>query len=160
MMLQNGNKKFRNIIAGEKGFTLAELVVSAGILGVVITGIMVSYIRCMELNEVSQNKSLAVKAARSRMELIRMTPYATLVATYNNVAFNVTGFNGRGVSYVTVVDAKNLRLRVSVSWQQKNNRVFGEDANLNGVLNGGEDKNGDGFLSSPVDITEVMFDRT
>ena len=160
MLLQKGNKKFRNIIATEKGFTLAELLVSAAILGVVITGIMVSYIRCMELNEVSQNKSLALKAARSRLELIRMTPYANLVATYNNVAFNVTGFNGKGVSNVTVVDAKNLRVRVSVSWKQKNNRVFGEDTNLNGALNAGEDKNADGFLSSPVDITEVIFDRS
>ncbi len=139
-MLQGIQKNFRKVSATENGFTLAELLVSAAILGIVITGIMVSYIRCMELNEVSQNKSLALKAARSRLELIKVTPFANLVATYNAVAFNVTGFNGKGVSYVTVVDAKNLRIRVSVSWKQKNNRVFGEDANLNGVLNAGEDK--------------------
>ena len=143
-----------------QGFTLAELIVSAGILGVVIAGILVSYMRCMELNEASRNKSLAIKAARDRMEVIKTTPLASLVATYNNVPFDVTGFVGKGISYVTVLDSKNVQVVVSVSWKQKNGRVYGEDKNLNGVLDAGEDKNSDGKLNSPVDITTRIFDRS
>jgi len=141
------------------GFTLAELLVSTAILGIVIAGILVSYIRCMELNEVSQNKSIATKAARTQMEVIKMTPFDNLVGTYDNVSFNVAGLNGKGISYVTVVDPKNTRVNVAVSWTQKNGRDYGEDKNLNGVVNAGEDANGNGQLNSPVDVSEIIFKR-
>jgi prepilin-type N-terminal cleavage/methylation domain-containing protein len=156
-------QKIKNIIGtrmATRGFTLVELVVAAGIMGVVVGGILVSYIRCMELNEASQNKSLAVKAARDRMEIIKNTAYANLVSTYNNVPFAVTGFTGQGISYVTALDAKNIEVVVSVSWRQKNGRVYGEDRNLNGVINSGEDVNGDGRLNSPVDIVTRIFKRS
>ena len=143
-----------------KGFTLAELIVAAAIMTVVFAGILMSYIRCMELNEASQNKSMAVKAARSQMEVIRNSNYDTLVANYHGVTFPVSGFVGQGVSYVTVLDAKNTRVIVSVSWRQKNGRVYGEDKNLNGVLNAGEDLNADSMLNSPVDITTRVYKRS
>lgn len=139
---------------------MVELIISAAIMAAVIAGILVSYIRCMELNEASQNKSMALKAARSRMETIKGSDYNNLVANYNAVTFNVTGFVGKGVSYVTVLDAKNTRVIVSVSWRQKNGRVYGEDKNLNGVLNAGEDKNADNMLNSPVDITTRIYKRS
>lgn len=139
---------------------MAELVVAAGILGIVVGGILVSYMRCMELNEASRNKSLAVKAVRDQMEVIRMTSFANLVSTYNGVSFNVAGFSGKGISYVTAIDAKNLEITVSVSWKQNNGRVYGEDKDLDGVLDAGEDKNSDGRLNSPVDIVTRIFDRS
>ncbi len=152
--------RFRRTLSTANGFTLAELVVAAGILGVVVAGILISYVRCMELNEASRNKSLALKAARDRMEVVKGTVFSAITTTFNNVAFNVTGFTGKGVTYVTTVDAKNIRVVVSVSWKQKNGRVYGEDKNLNGVLNAGEDKNADGKLNSPVDISTLIFDRS
>jgi len=153
-------KQKRFLKSTAKGFSLAELIVAAAIMSVVFAGILMSYVRCMELNEASQNKSMAVKAARSQMELIRGSNYNTLVANFNGVPFNVTGFVGRGVSYVTVLDAKNTRVIVSLSWQQKNGRVYGEDKNLNGVLNAGEDANADVMLNSPVDITTRVYKRS
>ncbi len=153
-------KKFRRVLSTARGFTLAELVVAAGILGVVVGGILVSYMRCMELNEASRNKSLAIKAARDRMETIRTTPFANLIGTYQGVSFNVTGFTGKGMSYVTALNAKNVEIVVSVSWKQKNGRVYGEDKDLDGVLDVGEDKNADGRLNSPVDISTQIFDRS
>ncbi len=152
--------RFLRFYAKTKGFSLAELIIAAGIMGVVIVGILVSYMRCMELNEASRNKSLATKAARDRMEIIRTTTFDNLVSTYNNVAFDVTGFTGKGISYVTVLDTQNIQIVVSISWKQKNGRVYGEDKNLNGVLNAGEDKNADGKLNSPVDISTRIFDRS
>lgn len=152
-------QKILQSLKKENGFTLVELLVSAGILTIVVAGMMISYIRCMELNEVSQNKSMATKAARSRMELIRMTSFDNLVTTYHGVAFDVTGLSGKGVSYVTSLDAKNIQVRISVSWRQKNGRVYGEDKNLNGVINAGEDTNANGVLNSPVEIVSTIFKR-
>jgi hypothetical protein len=40
-----------------------------------------------------------------------------------------------------------------VCYREKPNRVIGEDINLNGILDGGEDLNGDGRLSSLCEIT-------
>jgi prepilin-type N-terminal cleavage/methylation domain-containing protein len=82
------------------GFTLVELMIAAGIMGVVVVGILTGYVRCMELNEVSANKSLATKAARSRMEEIKGTAFAGLATSFNSVAFPVTGFTGMGISSV------------------------------------------------------------
>lgn len=159
-MLMHGQKIFFKFRSAARGFTLVELIISAAIMAAVVAGILVSYIRCMELNEASQNKSMALKAARSRMEAIKGSDYDNLLANYHGVTFNVTGFVGKGVSYVTVLDAKNTRVIVSVSWRQKNGRVYGEDKNLNGVLNGGEDGNADNMLNSPVDITTRIYKRS
>lgn len=158
--MRRDKNRFGKFYATAEGFSLAELIIAAGIMGVVIVGILVSYMRCMELNEASRNKSLATKAARDRMEIIRTTTFDNLVSTYNNVAFDVTGFTGKGISYVTVLDAENIQIVVSISWKQKNGRVYGEDKNLNGVLDAGEDKNGDSRLNSPVDISTRIFDRS
>ncbi|MCC6758040.1 MAG: type II secretion system protein [Candidatus Omnitrophica bacterium] len=159
-MLKHGQKIFFKFRSAARGFTLVELIISAAIMAAVIAGILVSYIRCMELNEASQNKSMALKAARSRMEAIKGSDYDNLVANYNGAIFDVTGFVGKGVSYVTVLDAKNTRVIVSVSWRQKNGRVYGEDKNLNGVLGAGEDGNADNMLNSPVDITTRIYKRS
>ena len=160
MMLKQKKNKFLKFLSTAKGFTLAELIVAAGIMVVVFAGILMSYIRCMELNEASQNKSMATKAARSQMEVIRNSDYDNLFTNYNGVTFDVVGFVGKGVSYVTVLDTINTRVIVSVSWKQKNGRVYGEDKNLNGALNAGEDNNSDSMLNSPVDITTRFFKRS
>lgn len=141
------------------GFTLVELIIAAGIMGVVVVGILIGYVRCMELNEVSANKSLATKAARSRMEEIKGTAFAGLATSFNNVAFPVTGFTGMGISYVDSPDTENREVTVSVSWRQKNGRVYGEDKDLDGVLDAGEDLNGNGKLDAPVQIVDRIFQR-
>ena len=45
----------------QEGMTLPELLIAATILVIAVTGILISYLRCLELNEVSQNSSLAAK---------------------------------------------------------------------------------------------------
>ena len=37
---------------------------------------------------------------------------------------------------------------------------MGEDTNINGALNAGEDANGNGVLDSPVEMTTYIFDTT
>jgi hypothetical protein len=84
----------------------------------------------------------------------------------------VTGYNGtsvigRGVYQIAdVVDSQtgatysDLQLvRAIVSFRSRN-RVYGEDANLNGRLDAGEDADGNGRLSSPVEASTMVKNFT
>ena len=142
------------------GFTLVELVVAAGILVVAITGILISYVRCMELNEVSKNMSLCLQSAESKLSEIKSTDFTLVKTTFHQISFNVSGIDAKGVSYVDDSDPELLEVVVSISWQQKNGRIFGDDANLNGTIESGEDSDGNFMLDSPVQLTTYIFDRS
>lgn len=142
-----------------QGYTLVEILVAAFILVIAVTAILVSYIRCLELNEVSRNSSVGIRAARSKMEEIKSTAFSQIKAGYHGASFNVAGLNGKGVSYVIDTDPTILEIWVSVSWQQKSGRVYGEDNNLNGQINAGEDANANGRLDSPVQIVDYLYNR-
>jgi len=152
-------KNHRKERAAEEGFTLIELLVASAILIAAVSGILLSYLRCLELNEVSRNSSLAVKMAQSRLEQIKAANYTDIKPNFDDVAFAITGLDGRGVSYVDDATADLLRVTVSVCWRQKNGRVFGEDINMNGQLDAGEDASGNGILDSPVQLTSRIFER-
>lgn len=144
---------------GKKGFTLIELLIAMAIMVITISGILMSYLRCLELNEISKNSMVALQAAASRMEQVKSTAFAQIKANFNNVPFAVTGLNAMGTSYVDDSDPELLQVVVSVSWRQKNGRLFGEDANLNGQIDAGEDGNGNGILDSPVQLMDAIFQR-
>ena len=148
-------KKIRTA-SGIVGFTLTELLIAAVIFILALTGILVSYIKCLELNEQSKNFSMAMHALESRIEEIKNTPFAQIKATYNNVTFTSANLNGIGVSVVDDTNASLLKVTVTFCWKQRNNRIIGEDANLNGQLTGGEDKNGNGLLDSPAQLVSYI----
>ena len=143
-----------------EGFSLLELLVGSGLLLVTIAGVLVSYLRCIELAEISKNSSIALQAARSKMEQVTATPFDQIVTNFNNIPFNIAGLNGKGVSYVNNSNPVLLRVTVSVCWRQKSGRLFGEDANLNGLVDAGEDKNGNGLLDSPIQLVFNIFQRS
>ncbi len=143
----------------DQGATLVEVLVTSAILAVAVTGILMSYLNCMELTEVARNMSQAVHLAETRMEQIRSTTYAAIKAAYDNVGFSVSGLNGYGVSYVDDTAGDILKITVVVCWKQKNGRVYGEDENLDGVLNVGEDENSNGRLDSPVMLVGRLYER-
>jgi Tfp pilus assembly protein PilV len=141
------------------GMTMVELLVASGLLVIIVTGLLLSYIRALELNEISRNSSIAVQAGRTRMDTIKNTTFAQVKTTYNNITFNIAGLNAKGISYVDDTNPELLKITIPITWKQKNGRLFGEDADLDGVLDGGEDKNANGLLSSPVEIVDYIFQR-
>ena len=73
----------------------------------------------------------------------------------SRLGLNPTG--AEAVSRVTTVSTGDLYLvTVSVCYRTKGGRVIGEDANLNGTLNTGEDKNGNYVLDSPIQLTTYV----
>ena len=141
-----------------KGFTLAELMIAAIILAVTFVGMLLTYLRCMELNEISRNSSLVIQAATSELEDIKNTPFSQVFANHNGTTFTVAGINGIGVVTVDNTNADLLEVVISFSWRQSNGRLLGEDADLDGQLDGGEDQNGNGRLDSPVDLISYIYD--
>ncbi|HOW35916.1 MAG TPA: type II secretion system protein [Candidatus Omnitrophota bacterium] len=147
------------MIRAKKGFTLVESMVAVSILIFVLVSILFSYVACLSLSEISKNASIAMRAAKTRFEQIRNTPFDQIKATYNNVTFTTPGLHGIGVSYVDDSNQDLLRVTVTFCWQQPNGLLIGEDVNLNGQLDIGEDKNGNGIVDSPAELASYIFDR-
>lgn len=141
----------------QSGFTLVELLVASMILIITIVGILISYIRSLELAEMSRNSSVAINASRSQIEQMKNTDFAQIAANFNNVTYTVPGFNGIGVSYVTTVSTNLIQVTATFCWQQRNGRVVGEDKDLDGAVDAGEDANGNGRLDSPTQIISDIY---
>ena len=146
-------------LKSEAGFSLPELLIATVLLSVIFIGVLLTMLKCIELDDIARNSSAAVIAAKSKMAAIDNTAFAQIYANFNNVAFNVTGFNGKGVTYVNNATPSILTITTVVCWKQPNGRMFGEDTNLNGQLNTGEDRNGNGTLDSRVQFTTVKYDE-
>lgn len=139
------------------GVTLVEVLVSFFVLVLVLGGILYSFIRCLEFIELSRNMSRAVQMAQSRMDQIRAASYNLIVSTYDTVPFTTPGLDGRGVVYVDNSLPDLLEVRVVICWRNKYGRIYGEDDNLDGVLDSSEDDNGNLELDSPVELTTRIF---
>lgn len=144
----------------KEGFTLPELMVAAMITIIAFLGILYTYARYLELDELSRNTSIALQASQNKLESIKNTDFDQIFATYNNQQFVSTGItNGRGVVWVNDANPKLMIITVTFCWRQSNNRLIGEDTNLNGTLNTGEDANGNGVLDSPVQLIAYIFNE-
>ena len=147
------------VIKNQRGLTLPELMVAGVVMILTISGILISYLRCLELSEISKNMTFAVEAVKSKIEQIRSTPFNQIKITYDTISFTAPSLNGLGVSYVNDNNPQLLQVTVSFCWKQSNGRIYGEDKNLNGVINAGEDTNANGILDSPVELVSYIYDR-
>jgi len=155
----------------KRGFSLVEVLMCVGILAALFVGLTSLNVYCFDLLETSKNTTTALNIARTRIEEVKSMTFNAirsayvvapggpqiiilLPATYGldgTLRLEVTDVNGSGLNLVDV--------RVVVCWKQKGGRIVGEDTNLNRILNGTEDSNGDGKLSSPVELITAIAKR-
>ncbi len=148
------------------GFTLVELLVTAGILAFCIISIMQLFIYAGIEASLAGNKTQAISEAQNKIEEIRNHNFANIVANYGvggtpgNI-FNLSSLTGKGVVEIDNSNPELLVITVLVCWQDKGGRIIGEDANLDGVLDAGagEDTDGDNKLDSPVTIVTMLTRR-
>lgn len=165
-------------LKSQQGFTLAELMVAALILVTILVGLLASYVTCFDLNETSKNTTLAVDAAQQKMAQVSDYSFANACSNFNNTNFTLADSDlalmpageSRGKIYVyaytgsstsnscadCTCDYDMLRVVVSVCWRQKSGRVIGEDKDLDGILDAGEDTNGNGKIDSPVQLVAFL----
>jgi hypothetical protein len=143
----------------KKGFVLPEVMLACAIAAFAICGLLLMYVAGMDLIRVSKNASIATSAAQGLMEEIRNAPFPDIVTNYNGLKFTVNNIpSSKGVVYVDDTDPELLLVTISVCWLQ-GNRVIGEDLNLNGQLDAGEDTNGNLIIDSTVELITQVVNR-
>ena len=142
-----------------RGFTLIETILAVAITGFVLCGILAMYTTCFVFMATSKNVNIATNAAQGLIEEIRTTPFTRIAGDYNGLNFMLNDISSSsGVVYVDDTDPELLEVTVSVCWKQSN-RIIGEDTDLDGVLDAGEDANGNGIIDSPVELATRIANR-
>lgn len=147
---------------GNYGFTLLELMIAVTVLIVALAGLLAVFAHLMSLNENSRKFTLAVAACQDKLEEIHNANFSTLYTTYNGASFNPNGFTAgeaKGAISINNSNPNLLQVCVSVSWRTRSNRVIGEDKNLNGMLDAGEDMPINNRLDSPAELITLMCQR-
>lgn len=143
-----------------KGFTIIEVLLTSSILALVLCGLLLVYVNLLLLGDISRKMTLAANAAQAKLEEIKNITFENLDAE-NGDTFDVPGFNAsdaRGLVQVSGTGYSDLKkVRIVVSFRQKGTRVIGEDKNLNGSLDSGEDVSSpNGQLDSPVELITLI----
>ena len=153
----------RKIFQRPGGFTLVELLMATIILSVVLVGLIQLFIRCSVLTELASNITAAMSEAQGKMEEIRNYDFDSIATDYVNGGalnpFDLTQLAGKGIIYIDSSNADLLEVEIVISWQNKYGRIIGEDLDLDGTLDTGEDVNGDSKLSSIATLVSQIAER-
>ena len=147
------------ILKGNKGFTFLELLVSAGILAVALSGIVLAYIGSSELAEQTKNSNLALGAIQRELEVLRKAPFSNSTTLYY---FNISGnassfFKNIGRITITPINLNFSRVDADICWEQRS-RIIGPCSDYNGTLVfNAPNVNGDS--NAAVQVTTFMAQR-
>lgn len=147
--------KYKNNVSG---FTLIEVLMAMLILMPIFVGVVYVFVQGVELSDVARHSSEAVRLLRTKVTEIEKTPFNQISTNYNNVTFTTSNINGIGVIYIDASQTDVVDVTLTFSWQERSGRIIGEDLDLDGQIDAGEDVNGNGILDSPVSITTRLYD--
>lgn len=145
------------------GFTLVELMLTTAILAIAIIGVFSIYNASIVLSDMAGALTQMANIARYKLESLYTENFDSL-DNHNGETFNLSGFGSdtlavkeaKGVYKISSYSPNLKRVTASITYKTKGGRIIGEDSNLNGVLDLGEDINGDSRLSSPVELTTII----
>lgn len=152
-----GNRALRS--TGRLGLTLPELLIATTVALLASVGILFTYVQCLELNKINHDKNLVLLDCRNIMEEIRSTSPSMVHETYNNKVLPLTGPKGIILVRVNDQDPRLLMVSINAFWRQSKGRLIGEDKNLDGILNEGEDMNKNNELDSPVTLVTYVYNQ-
>jgi prepilin-type N-terminal cleavage/methylation domain-containing protein len=143
----------------KKGLSLIELMIAVAILVFSLSALLASYSNIFLLADLARDRSRAANAVRAKMEELKKENFSNL-DSFNATTFNLDGFSANDakgrIEVRTVTGTTDLKeIRVVASFRSRR-RIIGEDTNLNGVLNTGEDANNNGRLDSPVELVTLF----
>jgi len=145
------------------GFTLVELLLATIIMSVVLVGLIQVFIQCSVLAEMARNKTIALSEAQGKIEEIRNYDYDAIATDYvlngGLNPFDLSQLTGKGVIYIDSTNTELLEVEVVISWEDKYDRIIGEDLDLDGVVDTGEDINSNSQLDSIATLTTYIAKR-
>ena len=162
------NIRSHSKLSGRQGLTLMEIMATVAILVVSIVGSLQAFIYVSSLSETNKNTMIALTKAQSKMEEIHDHTYSAITTDYASGGtpgnkFSLTksndGLDGMGVIYIDSSNASLLTIEIVVCWRNKETRIIGEDKDLDGVLDAGEDTDGNGKISSKVTLISYLAQR-
>lgn len=151
----------------QNGFTLVELLVSIVILVLVLVVLLQLYLFWFNINETAASYFYAASETQEKLEEIRnrgFYDFDSIVVDYGlggspgNI-FNLRHGNATGVIYINNTNPELLEIEIVTSLLATAGRVVGEDTDLDGILDAGEDLNGNGKFDSPVTLKSFLTKR-
>ncbi len=149
----------------EKGFSLIEVLVASAVLVFAFAGMLATYVSLFALSDISEKYLMANNALQTEMEKIRLTDFSA-IASLDGTTFTVDGMDaGDAVGRIEITDytlrsnpKETLRkVRLVVCFRHKGQIIVGEDKNLNGSLDAGEDVSPhNGRMDSPVEAVSFI----
>lgn len=148
----------------KSGFTLIELMLTTVIVAGVVIGLFSIFSTSITLTDMAGTMTQMSNAIRYKMDALYDINDFASVDTLDGQTFDLTGFGfesiavseAKGVYEVNTINTNLKRVTISISYAIRDGRVVGEDLNLNGILDDGEDLNSDARLSSPVEATTII----
>jgi hypothetical protein len=133
--------------------------IAGGILVSCLCGILFTYMSMFVLSDLARDFTLANNALQAKIEEIKKMSFDSL--SVGDEPFNLTDYGfprseskGRiEISNTIYSDLKRVRL---IGCFKSRQRIIGEDKNLNGILDTGEDINGNGRLDSPSELVTLI----
>ena len=156
--------KYIHIKSIKAGFTLVEVMIATAMLLVLLIGLVQFFVYASSLKNLAINMTTVTAQAQSKMEEIRNDAYANITTDYASGGtpgntFTLSQPTAKGIIYIDSSNASLLTVEIDVSWKNDNTRIIGEDTDLDGVLDAGEDLNSNGKLDSPVKIITYIAQR-
>jgi type II secretory pathway pseudopilin PulG len=153
--------------------TLVEVLVASAIFAFCLSGLLLTYMNMFILTDISRDTTIANNVLQAKLEAARTVDFGTISSWCNsNNGFAVVNndflFGGNPIvigkgnitsssvadPFTNITYPDLLKVRVVISFKSRT-RVIGEDQNLNGILDTGEDDsrypNGAGQLDSPIE---------
>ena len=140
-MKKSLNLKLKN----RQGFSLIEILVAAFVLTIGILSTLQLFIYCSYLTEMSGNTNYVIDQAQAKIDEMRNSAFSTITTNYAaggtpGNTFTLTNPTGMGVITINASTADLLQVEVNICWKnESNDRVIGEDLDLDGVPDSGED---------------------
>lgn len=145
------------------GFTLFEVALAMAVFALAASGSLSLFISCSRLTDSAGHITRMVDRAREELEnRVRRTDFESLddyfFITNDPAPLSL-------VCYVERYDSVNPNnelnrllkwVKIVITYRETSNRIIGEDRNLNGRLDDGEDTNDDNRLSSPCEIVSYI----
>jgi len=145
-------------------FTLVELLVVIAILSFVLVALLRLFVACGVLVNMSQCITAATIDAQNKIEEIRNSDFDDITTNYVSSGtpgntFNLTTLTGKGVIYIDSSNPDLLQIDIVVCFQDRYGRIYGEDVDLDGALDGGEDLDGDNRIDSLVTVSTLISEK-